>query len=138
MELYILSGDKDLFQLVRGDTRVCLPAGSFSNLVSYDRNKIHDKFGYYPEQVVDYKAIVGDASDNIPGVKGIGHKSVIKLLEDYKSLDGIYKNIGDLKARHQTLLAEGVEQAELSKELATINQDVEITLYLEDCVLYRF
>ena len=138
IELYILSGDRDLFQLVRGDTRVCLPSGSFSNLVAYDRNKIYESFGCYPEQVVDYKALVGDASDNIPGVKGIGHKSVIGLLEKYKDFEGIYENIKDLKPRQQTLLAEGVEQAELSRELATIDQDVDFDLFLEDCVLTDF
>ncbi len=138
LELYILSGDRDLFQLVRGDVRVCLPAGSFNNLIAYDRSKIFESFGCYPEQVVDYKALVGDASDNIPGVKGIGHKTVVELLAKYKDLDGIYKHINELKPRYQTLLAEGIEQAELSRELATIEQNMDINLYLQDCVLKDF
>ena len=138
MELYILSGDKDLLQLVRGDTQVCLPAGSFRNLIAYDRQTTYDKLGIYPEQIIDYKALAGDSSDNIPGVKGIGDKTVVELFGKYGDMDTVYKNLTELKPRWQKLLGEGIEQAELSRELATINQDVDIDLKLESCVLRDF
>jgi DNA polymerase-1 len=74
LDMYILSGDRDLLQLVDENVRVCLPEGNFKNIRVYDRIETFKKYGYYPEQVIDYKAVVGDASDNIPGVKGVGKK----------------------------------------------------------------
>ncbi|KKP77493.1 MAG: polymerase protein [candidate division WS6 bacterium GW2011_GWF1_35_23] len=138
LELYILSGDRDLFQLVRGDVKVCLPSGNFSNLLEYDRENVFKTFGVYPEQVVDYKAIVGDVSDNIPGVKGVGDKTVIGLLGEYGDFDTIYKNLTKLKPRLQVLLGEGIEQAELSRKLAKIDQDMDVDIYLESCLMKDF
>ena len=111
LDMYILSGDKDLLQLIKPSVKICLPNGSFKNLVVYDRDTVKEKYGYYPEQVVDYKGIVGDASDNIPGVKGLGDKTVVKLLEEYGDLNEIYKNIDKLPPKVQRLLGEGIEQA---------------------------
>ena len=138
LELYILSGDRDLFQLVRGDVKVCLPSGNFSNLLEYDRENVFKTFGVYPEQVVDYKAIVGDASDNIPGVKGVGDKTVVELLKEYGDFDTIYKNLPKLKPRLQVLLGEGIEQAELSRKLAKIDQDMSLEIFLESCLMQDF
>lgn len=138
MELYILSGDKDLLQLVRGDTRVCLPEGSFRNLVAYDKETTFEKLGFYPEQVIDYKALAGDPSDNIPGVKGVGKKTVLELFKTYGDFETIYQNLSEIKPRWQKLLGEGVEQAELSRELATIEQDMNLDLTIESCVLTDF
>lgn len=138
IELYILSGDRDLLQLVGGDVKVCLPSGNFKNLVAYDRDETFNHLGYYPEQVVDFKAIAGDSSDNIPGIKGVGSKSAIELLGKYSSLNGIYEHLEELKPRQAMLFREGLEQAELSRKLATIKQDVDITIYLDRCVLKDF
>lgn len=138
LELYILSGDRDLFQLVRGNVKVCLPSGNFSNLLEYDRENVFKTFGVYPEQVVDYKAIVGDASDNIPGVKGVGDKTVIELLKEYGDFETIYKNLPKLKPRIQVLLGEGIEQAELSRKLAKIDQDMGLEIFLESCLMQDF
>ena len=80
IELYILSGDKDLLQLVSDNVKVCLPQGNFRNLIAYDRIETKRKFKMYPEQIVDYKAMAGDASDNIPGVKGVGSKTALERL----------------------------------------------------------
>ncbi|HRI05529.1 MAG TPA: DNA polymerase I [Candidatus Dojkabacteria bacterium] len=137
-ELYIITGDRDLLQLIDSNVHICLPSGSFSNLIVYDRETVAEKFGYYPEQVTDYKAIVGDASDNIPGVKGVGDKTALELLVKYQTLDNLYKHINEIPSRYQTKLAEGVEQAYFSKELATIKRDVEFELKLEDCLLLDF
>ena len=138
MEMYILSGDKDLLQLIKEKVYVCLPNGSFKNIVVYDREKVKNKYGYYPEQVVDYKAIVGDNSDNIPGIKGVGDKSAITLLNKYQTLDEIYKNIKDLPERQQKLFAESVEQAEFSRQLAQIEVNMKIDIKLTDCILKDF
>lgn len=137
-ELYILSGDKDLLQLVGDDVRVCLPAGSFKNLKVYDRDATYEYIGVYPNQVVDFKAIAGDSSDNIPGVKGVGEKTAKDLLARYGDLDEIYKNLQDVKTRYRNLLLEGVEQAELSKKLARIDSSVDINIPLESSVLEDF
>lgn len=138
IELYILSGDRDLLQLVNEHVKVSLPAGSFKDLVAYDREKTFEYLGLYPEQLVDFKAMAGDSSDNIPGVKGIGQKTALELLEKYGDLDGIYRNLKDIKKRQADLLLEGVEQAELSRKLAKIEQEVDIVVHLEECLLRDF
>jgi DNA polymerase-1 len=99
IDLYILSGDRDLLQLINERTYVCLPNGNFKNIVVYDEKKTFEKFGYYPEQVVDYKALVGDPSDNIPGIKGIGDKTAQSLLLKFGSLDEIYRNIDKIEGK---------------------------------------
>ena len=138
LELYILSGDRDLLQLVDESIRVCLPSGSFKDLVAYDRESTFKYLGLYPEQIADFKAIAGDSSDNIPGVKGVGQKTALQLLEKYGDLDNIYKNLKEIKERYANLLLEGIEQAELSKKLAKIEQEVGIEIHLEDALLRDF
>ena len=138
LDTYLLSGDRDLLQLVDERVWVCLPEGNFKNLKVYDRIETMKKYGYYPEQVVDYKAIVGDASDNIPGVKGVGEKTVLELLKKYKTLDSVYENLNKEKPRVAKLLAEGIEQAEFSRDLATIDRKVDISIQLNDCLLRDF
>lgn len=138
LELYILSGDKDLLQLVNDDVKVCLPSGSFKNLVEYDREGTFKYLGIYPEQLIDFKAIAGDSSDNIPGVKGVGQKTALELLSKYGDLDSIYKNLKDVKPRYANLLLEGVEQAELSRKLAKIEQEVGVEMHLDESLLKDF
>jgi DNA polymerase-1 len=138
MDLYILSGDRDLLQLVNENVRVCLPNGGFKDLVAYDREKTYEYMDLYPEQIVDFKALAGDPSDNIPGIKGIGKKTAAELLEKYGDLDSIFHNLKDIKTRQANLLREGVEQAEMSRKLAKIEQEVDITVHLEDCLLRDF
>ncbi len=138
IELYILSGDRDLLQLITENVKIALPQKSFSDLVAYDRIGTKKKFGLYPEQIVDYKAMAGDASDNIPGVKGVGVKTAIELLDRYGSLNKIYENLAEVKPRYANLLMEGVEQAEMSRKLATIEQNVDLNIHLEDCLMRDF
>lgn len=138
LELYILSGDRDLLQLISENVKIALPQGNFSNLVAYDRIETKKKFGLYPEQIVDYKAMAGDPSDNIPGVKGIGSKTAIELLEKYGTLNKICENLVEVKPRYANLLKEGVEQAELSRMLATIDQNVDLGVHMEDCLMRDF
>lgn len=138
IELHILSGDRDLLQLISENVNIALPQGSFSNLVVYDRIETKKKFGMYPEQVIDYKAMAGDASDNIPGVRGVGSKTALELLDRYGSLNKIYENLAEVKPRYANLLKEGIEQAELSRKLATIEQNVDLKIHLEDCLMRDF
>lgn len=135
IDTYVLSGDRDLLQLVDDRTFVCLPNGNFKNIIVYDREQTHEKFGYYPEQVIDYKGIVGDQSDNIPGIKGIGEKTALDMLGKYGSFDNVYKHVDEITGRAKNLLIEGIEQAEFSRQLATIDRDVDIDIHLADCIL---
>ena len=124
---YILTGDRDSFQLVdrEGFIKVIMP--SKGELVEFDWYKVFDKMGVYPYQITDYKALSGDTSDNIPGIKGIGDKTACKLLNRFDKLEQIYENINDVteKALNRKL-QEGREVAFLSKELATIQRNLDI------------
>lgn len=139
LDMVIVTGDRDLLQLATDKIGVALPAArAFSSMKVYTPRGIKERYGYTPEQVVDYKAMVGDASDNIPGVKGIGDKSALTLLSQYGDLENIYKHLTEVKSRWQKLLGEGVEQAEMSKSLATIKRDVELSVELESCLMSDF
>ncbi len=124
---YILTGDKDSLQLVdrEGFIKVLIP--SKGELVEYDWEKVFEKMGVYPNQVIDYKALCGDTSDNIPGIKGIGPKTAVELLKNYKTLDGVYLNINEIKKKSVVeKLLNDKESAYLSQFLATIKQDIDI------------
>lgn len=123
----ILTGDKDSLQLVdkEGFIKVLIP--SKGELIEYDWNKVYEKMGIYPDQVIDYKALCGDTSDNIPGVKGIGPKTACELLAKYQTLDNVYKNIGEITKKSVVeKLQNEKEAAYLSQFLATIKKDVDI------------
>jgi len=127
----IITGDKDLLQLVNERITVNLPGKSLSEARDYFRDDVKESMGVWPEQVVDFKAIIGDRSDNIPGVYGVGEKTAIKLLEEYQTLDRIYENIAAVPGRFQTKLVEGKDSAYLSQKLATIVSDLGIEIDLE-------
>ncbi len=124
---YILTGDKDSFQLVdkEGFINILIPQKGVLNC--YDWAQVYENMGVTPEQVIDYKALCGDTSDNIPGVKGIGAKTAQTLLGEYQTLDNIYNNIENItKKSIKEKLTEQKEMAYLSQFLATIKKDVEI------------
>lgn len=123
----ILTGDQDSFQLIdkEGSVKVLIPTKG--ELLEYDWNRVYDKLGVYPDQVIDYKGLRGDSSDNIPGIKGIGEKTAQKLLSRYQNLEEILAdcdNIPENAVRNK--ICEGRDSAILSKELATIIRDVDI------------
>lgn len=125
--VYILTGDQDSFQLIRknGCIKVIIP--SKGELMEYGWEQVYQKLGVYPDQVIDYKALRGDTSDNIPGIKGIGEKTAVKLLDEFKTVDNVLANIDKVSGKSvQEKLTNGVEDAKLSKFLATIVQDVDI------------
>jgi DNA polymerase-1 len=132
VEKIILTGDLDTLQLIDDDTKVYTMSHGLSDSVTYDEKAVRGRFGLEPEQMIDYKALRGDPSDNIPGVRGIGEKTAIELLKQFKSLDGVYKNIESkkIKDRVRGLLKEYKKNAYLSKKLATIKRDAPINFNL--------
>ena len=140
----ILSGDQDLFQLIDPEEaiKVMYLSTTFGSKTSttkeYGNAEVLEKLSILPSQVVDYKALCGDTSDNIPGVKGIGKKTAVKLLDTYGDLETIYASIGELKGAVKTRLETGKEDAAQSKQLAKIKTDVPLETDLETCKLEGF
>lgn len=144
LKTVIVTGDRDLFQLVSDSVHVWLPGRGQHNDQEYDRQGVVDKMGVFPEQIVDLKALMGDSSDNIPGIKGIGPKTAVQLLQSFGSLEGIYQALAEqtkglrpveapLKGSVVSKLDEGKESALMSQQLAQINTEAPITLDLEAC-----
>lgn len=127
----IVTGDRDLLQLVTERIIVNLAGGKLSDAKDYYPEDVQKKLGVRPEQVVDYKALIGDPSDNIPGIKGIGPKTASSLLETYQTLDGVYAHLNEIKGRAKTLLAENKENAYLSYDLADIRSSLPVEFDLE-------
>ena len=124
IEVFIVTGDKDALQLVNKHIRVY---STHKDGLVYDENGVLNKYGVKPQQVVDIMALMGDMSDNIPGVTGIGEKTAVELIKRFGTLDNLYKNINTIKSKAQReLLEKYKEQAYLSRELATIDTDVSI------------
>lgn len=145
MQVKILSGDRDLFQLVNAEgirvlylSRNSWGKASSNGYSEFDPAAVQAKLGVTPEQVVDYKALCGDKSDSIPGVRGIGEKTAVKLLEEYGNLAGVYANLDHIAGATQKKLAEGKADAEHSQHLAQIILDVPIVPDWQDCKLTGF
>ena len=126
----IVSSDKDLLQLISDEVEVKLLKQS--DYIRMNKEVFKKYYGVDPINMIDLKALMGDSSDNIPGVKGIGEKSAIKLLSEYKTLDNLYNNIDKIKGAMQKKLIEGKENAYMSYDLATIYREVPIDFKLED------
>lgn len=129
---YILTGDRDAFQLVdkKGFIKVLIP--SKGTLEEYDTQKVFDRMGVYPEQIIDYKGLCGDTSDNIPGIRGIGDKTAVKLLNEFETLDNVFENIDKIKGESlKQKLKDGAEIAQKSKFLATIDLNTPIDFDFE-------
>ena len=132
----IITGDRDLLQLV--DERVAVYVAGDDKTFITPEDVQASKFGVRPEQVVDYKAIVGDASDNIPGVPGVGEKTALGLLTKFKTLDEIYAHLDEVENRWRTKLEQGRDSATLSRDLATIRTNLPIRLDLERARAHDF
>jgi DNA polymerase-1 len=126
LQTIIVSGDRDLLQLVNGRVLMLAPIVGMTKMTMFDELKVKEKYGLEPWQIVDYKALVGDASDNYPGVSGIGPKTASGLLNKYNTLEGIYEHLGELSPQIQEKLAQDAEQAALAKKLATIILDAPV------------
>jgi DNA polymerase-1 len=134
VETLIVTGDSDTFQLIGPHVQVVTPGRSFSDTVRYDQEAIRKRFGLEPQQLIDYKALVGDTSDNVPGVHGIGDKTATALLQKYGSVEAVYEHLDQIEsARFRKALEEGRADAFLSKELVTITAEVPVSLDLVAC-----
>ncbi len=134
-QVLILTGDQDAFQLLDGNIQVLMPS-SREGLLTYGRQEVFNKLGVWPEQVIDYKGLCGDTSDNIPGVRGIGPKTAVQLLSQYATIEGIYENLEKISsASVRAKLSEGRQSAFASKRLATIRLDVPLSFDFEHCQL---
>lgn len=137
--VHIITGDRDLLQLVDENTRVELPPGRRERQPTvYDKEAVFEKLKVTPEQVVDYKALVGDKSDNIPGVAGVGAKTAERLLAEYVTLDGVYDNLDEIKGAMHNKLEQGREDAYLSYKLAKIVTDAPIELDIAACLAQEY
>ena len=132
LDVIILSGDRDTFQLATDKVTIRIPhtkAGK-SETDEYDREKIKEKYGLEPKQLIEVKGLQGDTSDNIPGVPGVGEKTALKLIQEYGSIDNLYKKIesgeDDLRGKQREKIIENKELAILSRTLGTINVNVPI------------
>ena len=126
----IVSSDKDLLQLISDETEVKLLKQN--GFIRYNHKAFVDDYKIEPIKMIDLKALMGDQSDNIPGVKGIGEKTALKLLQEYKSLENLYDNIDNIKGKTKEKLVEDKEMAFISKKIATIYRDVPLNIVLED------
>ena len=131
MTVKIITGDRDLLQLVTDRVVVNLPGAKISESTDYYPEQVMEKLGVRPDQVVDYKALVGDTSDNIPGVRGIGQKTAESLLKKYATLDEIYAHLDEIGGRVKTMLEDHKKDAYMSYDLARIRTDVPVTLDIE-------
>jgi DNA polymerase-1 len=132
MTVKIITGDRDLLQLVTDRIVVNLPGAKISESTDFYPEQVLAKMGVRPDQVVDYKALVGDTSDNIPGVRGIGQKTAESLLKKYATIDEIYLHLDEIGGRVKTMLEEHKQEAYMSYDLARIRTDVPIRLEIEE------
>lgn len=132
LPVHVITGDRDALQLVTDATTVYLTQRGISDMAAMTPEAVKAKYNIMPSQVVDMKALMGDASDNIPGVPGIGEKTAVKLLNQYGSLDGLYAHAEEIKGKMGEKVRNGKSDAYLSQKLATIRRDVPVETTLAD------
>ena len=125
-EKFILSGDRDLLQLIDNETTVWLTKKGVTEVDKVGKERLKELFGLSPSQIIDLKGLMGDSSDNIPGVKGVGEKTALSLLEKYGDLENVYLHIEDITGKLKDKLIDGKADAFMSKKLATIKRDCDI------------
>ncbi len=142
LEIYILTGDLDSLQLVDDSIKVCTLGKGIKEMVIYDSEKVMSRFGIKPEQMIYFKALSGDSSDNIPGVPGVGEDTALDLLKKFYNLESLYREIkkggADIKERVKDILLEKKEQAFFSLSLVTAKNDVPIDFKMESCRFGNF
>lgn len=129
----ILTGDRDSLQLINDNVDVYLTKRGLSEILAVNDKNIVENFGFNASQVIDFKSLAGDSSDNIPGVPGIGEKTAIDLLQKYGSLQGVYEHLDDCTPKMKEKLSQNRELAQLSRTLATIDVNVPVECELEEC-----
>ena len=134
LKVFIISGDKDLAQLVSDNISIyAMSKGANQEPDIFDRSKIKEKYGVYPEQIADWLAMMGDKSDNVPGIPSVGEKTAIKLIDQFNSLDNLYKNLAEVvKEGLRQKIRDNHEQALLSKKLVTLEDKVPLKTKMDD------
>ena len=136
IESYIVSGDKDMLQMVNDNIIVYSPGNRFKPTTKFQKDSVKEKMGVYPNRVIDLLSLIGDSSDNIPGVKGVGPKTAIKLIEEFDNIENILNNVDNIKnERIKNLIKDNIDDLILSKELVTIKSDMDINFSKDD---YKF
>ena len=131
----LLTGDRDALQLVDGKTELMFTRKGISETILFTPARVHEEYGFGPEQVTDWKGLAGDSSDNIPGIPGIGDKTAVKLLQKYGTLENILASMEQEKGKLREKLETWPDQARMCKELATIHRDAPVDFRLADCKL---
>ncbi len=133
-EVKVITGDKDLLQLVDDHVKVALTKKGITDVDTYDLNLVEERYGLKPEQIIDMKGLMGDSSDNIPGVPGVGEKTAIKLLKEFGTVENVLESIDQVSGKKlKEKLEEHKDQAEMSKKLATIEVNAPIEVELDNC-----
>ena len=136
IESYIVSGDKDMLQMVNDNIIVYSPGNRFKPTTKFQKDNVKEKMGVYPNRVIDLLSLIGDSSDNIPGVRGVGPKTAIKLIEEFDNIENILNNVDNIKnERIKNLIKDNIDDLILSKELVTIKSDMDINFSKDD---YKF
>ncbi|WP_010095653.1 5'-3' exonuclease [Ornithinibacillus scapharcae] len=130
-EVMILTGDQDILQLIDPGISVIIMRKGMGNYEVFDSENFYEKKGLQPRQIIDLKGLMGDTADNYPGVKGIGEKTALKLLQEYQSIDGLLENIDTLPKGIQTKIKSNLDLLHLSRNLAEIRCDVPVEVSLE-------
>jgi DNA polymerase-1 len=139
LDALIVTGDTDAFQLIAKRVKVFTSGRMWNDTVTYDEAAIKDRYGLAPQQLIDFKALKGDTSDNVPGVKGIGEKTATQLLQQYGSVENIYKHLDKVTpARAKSALEANRDMAFLSKDLVTIRTDVPIDVTWDQCAVHQY
>ncbi len=130
-ETLLVTGDKDAYQLATENTHIVTTKRGITDVAIYGPAEVLERYGVSPEQFPDFLGLMGDSSDNIPGVPGIGAKTAAKLLQDFGSMEGIYEHLQDLKGKQLQNLQDNKEMAYLSRDIATIMRDLDFSLDVE-------
>ncbi len=134
--IFVVTGDKDILQLINSKIKVI---DTHKDNLVYDEEKVKERYGFKPVQIVDFIALAGDATDNIPGVRGIGSKTAVELLQEFGTLENIYRNLDKVKGEaKQKILRENYDQANISRELALLNCRVPMEVNPEDLRWVKF
>jgi len=137
--IFIISGDKDILQLINNNVYVASPVSGLTTIKIYDEKKVLEKFGVLPKQIVDYKALIGDQSDNYKGAKGIGPVTASKLINQFGTIDNLYQNINQIQSEKiKKILLQEKEKVYLSKKLATILTDLPIEIDINKMRFFGF
>lgn len=134
LEKIVITGDFDLLQLANQNTKILFLRRGIRDAILYDKNKVHEKFGFFPKQIPDFKALRGDPSDNLPGIPGIGEKTAVQLLQEFQSIENIFNNLNRISnSKLKESLQKNKESAIKIRKLALLERKVPLQFSLQEC-----